>query len=110
MSRRVFDVDPNTGAVTWFHDDPGGGFHLQTEMDLSPILDANKEIAADKSHWRHGDDFRLEARIPNIVLLDWATKDGVPPHMVYSSEYAKKIVSRLNSSEFHAFKTADVRI
>ena len=44
------------------------------------------------------------------MLLDWATKDGVPAEMIYSDEYAKKITRRLNDPDYKHFKTADVRI
>lgn len=109
--KRLFDYDALTGTSTWFVDDPeNDGFRLVTETDVEPILDSNKALAADKSHWKAGGDMRLEASIPMTVLLDWATKDGVPMDMVFSDEYAKKIVGRLNSSEFRSFKTADVTI
>lgn len=109
MSRRLFDHDPDTGTTTWF-EDTDEGFNLITEQDLAPILDRNKSLAADKSHWKAGGDWRLEASIPSIILLKWATEDGIPPDMVFSDEYAKKLVRRLNDPDYRHFKTADVRI
>ena len=110
MSRRIFDYDEFTGEITWY-EDTDEGFNLITENpDISPILDRNKAMrgGSGKEHWKG--DFRLEASIPNIVLLDWATKDGVPAEMIYSDEYAKKISRRLNDPDYKHFKTADVRI
>lgn len=110
MARRIFDYDEFTGEITWY-DDTDDGFTLTTEApDLSPILDRNKALAggSGRDHWKG--DFRLEASIPNIVLLDWATKDGVPAEMIYSDEYAKRIARRLNDPDYRHFKTADVRI
>lgn len=109
MSGEIFDFNPDTGATTYYIDDPANdGFTLKTVIDAEPLLDANHELSADWSTWRG--DMRLEARIPAIVLLDWARQDGVPPNMVFSDEYAERVNRRLNSSEFRRFKTADVRI
>lgn len=110
MARRIFDYDEFTGEITWY-EDTDDGFNLITESpDISPILDRNKAMrgGSGKDHWTG--DFRLEASIPNIVLLDWATKDGVPAEMIYSDEYAERIARRLNDSDFKHLKTADVRI
>ena len=110
MAKRIFDYDEYTGEITWY-EDTDTGFNLVTQSpDLSPILDRNKSLAggSGRDHWKG--DFRLEASIPNIVLLDWATKDGVPAEMIYSDEYAKRIAKRLNDPDYKHFKTADVRI
>jgi hypothetical protein len=109
MSRRLFDHDPDSGTTVWF-DPTDEGFNLTTEQDVAPILDRNKALAggSGKEHWKG--DFRLEASIPNSILLKWAVEDGVPPDMVFSDEYASRIVRRLNDPDYRHFKTANVRV
>ena len=109
MSRRLFDYDPDSLTTTWF-EDTDDGFRLITTQDAEPVLEANKALrgGSGREHWKG--DFRLEATVPFTVLLKWAEEDGVPPGMVFSDEYARRIVRRLNDSDFRNFKTADVRI
>lgn len=110
MGKRVLSHDPLTGVTEYFEATPEG-FNIHTVQDVDPIIEMNKAkqregrgyYAKDKDMWR-------VASIPNTVLLDWAVKDGVPPGMVFSAEYADRIARRLNSSEFRDLKTADVRI
>jgi len=109
MAKRIFDYDEFTGQITWY-EDTDDGYTLTTECDLAPIIDRNKALQGGngREHWQG--DFRLEASIPNLILLDWATKDGVPADKVYSDEYAERIARRLNDPDYKFLKTADVRI
>lgn len=110
MTKRVLSHDPLTGTTEYF-EATETGFNIHTMQDVDPIIEMNKVkqrlgrayYAKDKDMWR-------VASIPNTVLLDWALKDGVPPGMVYSAEYADRIARRLNNSEFRDLKTANVRI
>jgi hypothetical protein len=43
VSKRLFDHDPLTGVTEWFHyDESNDSFTIQTEQDVTEIVEANK--------------------------------------------------------------------
>lgn len=110
MSKRFLSHDPYTGITEYFEATPEG-FNVHSVQDVEPILEMNKaKQRAGRAYYAQDKDMWRVASIPMTVLLDWAVKDGVPPGMVFSNEYADRIARRLNSSEFRDLKTADVNI
>lgn len=106
--KRLLSYDPTTGISETFVSGEGDSFHVVSSQDVEPILDHNKRLQNTREKWRG--DLRLEASIPLTMLLDWAIRDGVPPGMVFSDEYAAKIARRLNDPDYRYLKCADVRI
>jgi len=108
--KRHLGYDPLTGITETFvsTDD---GFQIVSTQDATPVLEGNKErqnmgragYARDPDMWR-------VASIPNILLLQWAHEDGVPPSMVYSTEYANRVAKRLNDPDYRHLKTGNIRI
>lgn len=107
--RRPFDFDPDTGLIVTY-EDTEDGFSLHYSQDAEPIIDRNKSLVGGngRDHWKG--EFRLEASIPNILLIKWATEDGIPAEMIFSDEYAKRIARRLNDPDYRHLKCASVRI
>jgi hypothetical protein len=73
MDSRVFDIDPVTGQQKVFHYDHNNDrFHIETKMDVEPILDLNKaQLIGESSkgrNWRG--DMHKVASIPMHVYLD----------------------------------------
>lgn len=76
MDERVFDHDPHTGMKTWFSSsEDGGTWQFRYEQDVSPILDHNKEMQAESFDKRS--EMWHAAKIPNVILMEWAVKHGV---------------------------------
>lgn len=104
MSKRLFDIDPGTGAVTTF-EETETGFALHTVADVEPDLDHNKARASEPGWW--AGDLRLEAHIPDIVQLKWFAEHGIK---AWDPDHTPKVVKMLNSNEYRYLKCADVII
>lgn len=73
--RRVFDVNPTTGATEYFHYDPAtDGFAIETVQDLTPLIETNKALTND-APLRWG-EWSLAAQIPAVIVLELA-KQGI---------------------------------
>lgn len=107
--RIPFAYDEDSGLFVEY-EDTDDGFNLHYRQDHEPVIERNKALAggSGRDHWKG--DFRLEASIPNILLIKWATEDGIPAEMIFSDEYASKICRRLNDPDYRHLKCADVRI
>ncbi len=111
MSKRFFDYDPLTGKTEWFEDLGKDGFAIHSEMDVEPILEANKaRQSMGRAYYAKDPDMWHLASVPNILLLQWAQEYGIPPDKVFSDEFAEITGRKLASSEFRYLKTADVRL
>lgn len=106
--KRVLSHDPETGITETFVSGEGDSWHIISSQDAEPIIEHNKRLQRTPEKWRG--DLRIEASIPLTLLLKWAVDDGVPPSMVFSDEYAGKIMRRLNDPDYRFLKTADVRV
>lgn len=106
--RRLFDADPDTGETVWFEPTEDGGFTLQHEQDCEPILDHNQALrSTGDDAWKAGGDYRLEASIPNTVLMKWLVEDGIK---FWTPEGMQRIVKRVNDSDWRHLKTFNGRI
>ena len=111
MSKRLFGYDPDTATTKWFIDGPGESFQIYTEADVEPIVEMNKaKQRAGRDYYARDPDMWKVASVPNILLLKWAEEDGIPPHQVYSDEFAERIMRRLKSNEFRDLKTFEGQI
>lgn len=68
--RRLFDVDPLSGARTYFtYEHATDTVRLETEEEVSPVLDANEAFRQlDSGNWRG--DMHLVASIPLVIAND----------------------------------------
>lgn len=70
MSKRLFDRDEEAGVTRWWHHDPSEDeVTIQTQQDVTPLVEANKTAynAAGES-W--GGDMHRVASIPMSVYYD----------------------------------------
>lgn len=107
MGRILFDHDPITGTSTYFEGDGQGGYTLHTVADCEPVLDHNKALSGGggREHWKG--DVRLEASIPNVILMKWLAEDGIE---WWTPEGQERIVRKVNDAEWRYLKTANVTI
>jgi hypothetical protein len=78
---RLFDHDPDTGMTEYFHyDQHTGGFVIETQQDVSAIIDLNRHrYNATERSTKYGDGLEQIASIPNVVLMDLAKQQIVSP-------------------------------
>jgi hypothetical protein len=78
---RLFGHDPDTGMTEYFHyDQHTGGFVIETQQDVSAIIDLNRHrYNATERSTKYGDGLEQIASIPNVVLMDLAKQQIVSP-------------------------------
>lgn len=72
---QLLDYCAVTGEKQWFSTDEDGNSFVRYEQDVSKTLDHNKEAQADGFDKRS--DVWHAAKIPNVILMEWAVKYGV---------------------------------
>lgn len=102
--RRLFDVDKESGITEWFlYDDETGGFTIESQQDVEPLLEQNKRLWNDtEKHTPYG-ELRRVASIPNVTLMELARQGIVTPagHVLDQ----KKFRAWLNDSDNKYFRT-----
>lgn len=75
---RLFDHDALTGITEYFHFDADtGGFTIQTQQDVEPLLDINRALwnESERSS-RYADGMHRIASTPNVIIMELA-KQGI---------------------------------
>lgn len=74
MSKRLFDVDPLTGSIQYWHwDDERQQFTIETEQRVDDLLDANRRQYNDSTDDYKGDMHKV-ASIPMNIYMDLKQK------------------------------------
>lgn len=115
---RVLDIDPFLGTVeTFSYDASIDSMTITRSQDVTAILDRNKALQNDNSHWRNnsklcenGIDMRLMASIPVVVEEKWLRDYGVRLDQLQDLDMRKKALSLLNSSDWRWLKCSDVTL
>lgn len=98
MEKRLFDVDPFTGATQYFyHDEDTDETVIETVQDVDLILEANKDSfnsIDEKARWGDG---KMIARIPLNLYYDLKQKGVVDDEAAFRRW--------LNDSENRFFRT-----
>lgn len=70
MNRRLFDTDPASGTTEYFsYDEVDDTFTIETQQDVSGLVDANKRAYNDSGQGWKGDMHRV-ASIPMNVYME----------------------------------------
>lgn len=101
----LFETDPLTRSVTRFHyDDETDAVTLHTQVDVQPILDANKRASNDETmRPRAGNTFRRVASVPLDLLFAWR-KEWRDRGMTWEERQAD-LAKRLNDSDLRYLRT-----
>lgn len=104
-NRRLLDYDPVTKTTQWFHyDDATGAMSLETEQDVSAIIEANKahfNQTDERTAWK-GDVHRV-AQIPMSLYHELAK--------VSNNFKDQRVVRKfLNDSDNRVFRTRPGRV
>ena len=73
---RLFDYDPLTGITEFYHFDPvTHGFVIETQQDISGLIELNKTVANDaRGDWKG--DLHHVASFPLTIVMELA-KQGI---------------------------------
>ena len=102
--KRLFSVDPWTGERTYFISNGDGSFVLQSQADVTAIVENNKTLYNhDDGGWSQSREWRRVASVPNMIIHQWMVDYGVN---VYNKEHAPAVRRLLNSSDWRTMRTA----
>lgn len=112
MSERILSTDPLTGITQYFdYDDRGSELRdeiiLRTEQDVTPIVEANRELHKNANGRFKGEMHRV-ASIPLVVLQELA-KQGIITMAGRVLDQAR-FKKWLNDPDNRAFRTRAGRI
>jgi len=105
VDKRLLQVDPLTGLMTWHSYDPQTDeTTISYTSDAGPIIEKNKELQNDPAFSQYGidNDFWLYARIPVGVQLDWLINHGVD---INNKEHGARMSKLLNDPQYRYLKT-----
>ena len=94
-------------GISWSIDfDQSGDVTIHSSQDVEPILDANAQIAnhfdPTFSKVFEGPEYRLVRRIPFNLITKWENEEGIN---FWDEDAAKKVMTKLNSSEYYKLRT-----
>lgn len=95
-------TDISQGIITRFEITGLETFNVTRTQDVEKILDQNKRDQNDKSFrngWSESGDMKHVARIPLIVLEQWAKKHGIPKKDIFGDKMTEIIRKELNDPD-----------
>lgn len=96
---KLFETFIQDGITTKYLADEEGNLTISKTQDISEIIERNKIIADNP--WSEDKSFKHVASVPLVVIQQWR-KEGID---IYDKNDLPKIIAKLNSSEFDAFRT-----
>ena len=86
-----------------------GKLTIHNQQNLSPLLERNKKLYTQNDGYTASRDMRRVASVPPIILQVWTKEyNGTRNWWALPKETQKKIMrTKLNSSEFRYFRTAE---
>ena len=86
-----------------------GKLTIHNQQNLNPLMDRNKKLYTQNDGYTASRDMRRVASVPPIILQLWTKEyNGSNNWWALPKEMQKKIMrTKLNSSEFRYFRTAE---
>jgi hypothetical protein len=102
---RLLDYDPYSDVKTFFSADGkyGERFAIRQEFgDVSPEVDASRELQKDDDHWKKGvkNGWLHAAHIPDSILLQWHA-------MGVNINEPKELLRMVQRPEYHYLRCVD---
>ena len=99
----------DAGVKTRYIQESDGKLTINSQQDLNPLLDRNKKLYTQNDGYTASRDMRRVASVPPIILQLWTKEyNGSNNWWALPKEIQKKIMkTKLNSSEFKYFRTAE---
>lgn len=107
---RLFDHDPLTGVTEYFvFDEDTGGFTIETQQDVEPLVEINKALYNDTGDYRRfGGELHRIASLPNVIVME-LSKQGIltPAGRILDD---KRFRRWLNDPDNRLFRTRPGRV
>ena len=105
--KRLFDVDPLSGATETFeYDESEGKSYIHRVTDVSPIIEDNKRKQTNGTNgFNKARDNVHVAHIPSDVMYIWLTKYGV---RAWDRNHWPAVKRLLNSNEWRYLRTSEI--
>jgi hypothetical protein len=98
----------SSAGIDHFLVEDGGGYRFAATQDATPILERNRAEATHNDGYSADRTLRRAARIPYIVGLKWLNEEGWWfMDAGKDPDAARKLVAKLNSSEYAYLRTAE---
>ena len=106
---KVRATEWDAGVKTRYIQESDGKLTINSQQNLNPLLDRNKKLYTQNDGYTASRDMRRVASIPPIILQLWTKEyNGSNNWWALPKEIQKKIMrTKLNSSEFKYFRTAE---
>lgn len=80
---------------------------VERRQDVEPILNFNKKLYTHNDGYSPDRTLRRVASIPNVVIEQWETQEGIN---VYTKEGWERVKRKLNDPDYLFLRTAPGRI
>ena len=106
---KVRATEWNEGVKTRYIQESDGKLTINNQQNVNPLLERNKRLYTANSGYTPSRDFKRIASIPPIILEIWTKEhNGSRNWFALPKETQNKILkTKLNSSEFKYFRTAE---
>ena len=106
---KVRATEWDAGVKTRYIQESDGKLTINSQQDLNPLLDRNKKLYTQNDGYTASREMKRVASVPPIILQLWTKEyNGSNNWWALPKEIQKKIMkTKLNSSEFKYFRTAE---
>jgi hypothetical protein len=107
---RVRSIEYDSGIKTKYIQESNGALTINNSQDVNPLLKRNKELYNhDKGYLSGAKEMKRVASIPPLILAIWTKEyNGTNNWFQLPKDIQRKIMrTKLNSSEFRYFRTAE---
>ena len=109
---KVRATEWNEGVKTRYIQESDGKLTINNQQNINPLLERNKKLYTANSGYTPSKDFKRIASIPPIILEIWTKEyNGSRNWFGLPKDTQNKILkTKLNSSEFRYFRTAEGKL
>ena len=109
---KVRATEWNEGVKTRYIQESDGKLTINNQQNINPLLERNKKLYTANSGYTPSKDFKRIASVPPIILEIWTKEyNGSRNWFGLPKETQNKILkTKLNSSEFRYFRTAEGKL
>ena len=109
---KVRSTEWNEGVKTRYIQESDGKLTINNQQNINPLLERNKKLYTANSGYTPSKDFKRIASVPPIILEIWTKEyNGSRNWFGLPKDTQNKILkTKLNSSEFRYFRTAEGKL
>ena len=108
MAKEIITDVSGGGLITQFEIVSDTAFNVLRTQDVGGIIEANKRDQNDRDFnngYTPSRDMKHVARIPLLVLEQWAKEAGIPKRKIYGKEMNEIIRKKLNDPDNRFLRT-----